>query len=54
MIQAAALAESQCALDSENQTYHVLMIVTDGMINDMREAKNALVAADDLPFSVIV
>lgn len=52
--QAAALAASQRTLDPENQIYHVLMIVTDGVINDMGNTKDALVAAADLPFSVIM
>ena len=52
--QAAAVAASQRTLNPENQTYHVLMIVTDGVINDMGNTMNALVAAADLPFSVIM
>ncbi|CAM9489319.1 unnamed protein product, partial [Laminaria digitata] len=52
--QAAAVAASQRTVNPENQTYHVLMIVTDGVINDMGNTMNALVAAADLPFSVII
>eukprot|EP00904_Undaria_pinnatifida_P009983 jgi/Undpi1/6114/HiC_scaffold_20.g08599.m1 len=52
--QAAAVAASQQSLDPAHQTYHVLMIVTDGVINDMGNTMNALVAAADLPFSVII
>lgn len=52
--QTAALAASQRSIDPENQVYHVLLIVTDGVINDMSNTLNALVAAADLPFSVIM
>ena len=52
--QTAAVAASERSLDPENQTYHVLMIVTDGVINDMANTMDALVAAADLPFSVIM
>ena len=52
--QAAAVAASERTLDPANQTYHVLMIVTDGVINDMGNTMNALVAAADFPFSVIM
>jgi hypothetical protein len=34
--------------------YYVLMILTDGMINDMDETCNALVSCDVLPLSVII
>eukprot|EP00752_Nemacystus_decipiens_P010181 g9072.t3 len=52
--QTAAVAASERTLDPENQKYHVLMIVTDGVINDMGNTMDALVAAADLPFSVII
>lgn len=52
--QTAAVAASERSLDPENQKYHVLMIVTDGVINDMGNTMDALVAAADLPFSVIM
>lgn len=52
--QTAAVAASERTLDPENQKYHVLMIVTDGVINDMGNTLDALVAAADLPFSVIM
>ncbi|CAM9341780.1 unnamed protein product [Scytosiphon promiscuus] len=50
----AAQAASDRSQDPENQKYHVLMIVTDGVINDMSNTMDALVAAADLPFSVII
>lgn len=52
--QTAAVAASERTIDPENQKYHVLMIVTDGVINDMGNTMDALVAAADLPFSVIM
>eukprot|EP00903_Cladosiphon_okamuranus_P009585 g9125.t2 len=52
--QTAAVAASERTLDPEQQKYHVLMIVTDGVINDMGNTMDALVAAADLPFSVII
>lgn len=34
--------------------YTVLLIVTDGVINDMAQTKEAIVAASDLPLSIII
>ena len=34
--------------------YHIIMILTDGMIDDMPETKDSLVAASFLPISVII
>ena len=34
--------------------YHIIMILTDGMIDDMSETKDSLVAASFLPISVII
>ena len=34
--------------------YHIIMILTDGMIDDMDETKDSLVAASFLPISVII
>ena len=34
--------------------YHIIMILTDGMIDDMKETKDSLVAASFLPISVII
>ena len=34
--------------------YHIIMILTDGMIDDMAETKDSLVAASFLPISVII
>lgn len=34
--------------------YYILMILTDGLINDMEETRNALVQASEYPLSVII
>ena len=34
--------------------YHILMILTDGVINDMNETVNAVVEASYLPISIII
>lgn len=36
------------------KTYYILMILTDGIINDMDETCNALVSCDVLPLSVVI
>mmetsp|Transcript_32650 Transcript_32650/g.69019 ORF Transcript_32650/g.69019 Transcript_32650/m.69019 type:complete len:841 (-) Transcript_32650:180-2702(-) len=36
------------------QKYHILMIVTDGVLNDMQETINAIVAASNTPMSIII
>ena len=39
---------------NESKTYTILMILTDGIINDMRETVDAIVAATDAPLSIII
>ena len=39
---------------ADNQEYHILLILTDGIINDMRQSIDALVGASKLPLSVII
>ncbi|EAX98720.1 Copine family protein [Trichomonas vaginalis G3] len=39
---------------AESRTYTILMIITDGIINDMRETIDAIVAASDAPLSIII
>lgn len=46
----AGFAASQ--LDGSN--YHVLLIITDGVITDMEQTKNAIVQASRLPLSIII
>ena len=39
---------------SEPTVYSVLLIITDGIINDMEETKEAIIDASDLPLSIII
>ena len=49
-------AASQLAVDSfrESRTYTILLIMTDGIINDMQDTTDAIVAAGPLPLSIII
>jgi len=38
----------------QTQKYFILLIVTDGVINDLEAAKEAIVKASDLPLSIVV
>ncbi|OHT07237.1 Copine family protein [Tritrichomonas foetus] len=49
----AATAVAQQSFQTSH-TYTILMILTDGVINDMSETINAIVAASDAPLSIIV
>ena len=40
--------------EGKTLNYHIIMILTDGMIDDMQETKDSLVAASFLPISVII
>lgn len=39
---------------ASSHTYTILLIITDGVINDMRETTDAIVAASDSPLSIII
>lgn len=52
--QAANLAALRRTSDPTEQTYSVLLLLTDGVIHDMDSTKDELVAAADQPFSVIM
>ena len=41
-------------IEGKIMNYHILMILTDGQIDDMEETKDALVEASFLPISVII
>jgi hypothetical protein len=45
---------SRATCTSSSQKYTVLLILTDGTINDMEETKTALIAASHKPMSVII
>ena len=51
--QASAIAASYPQSQSK-QTYHVLLIITDGVINDMEQTINSIIKAADLPLSIII
>ncbi|KAF6169699.1 hypothetical protein GIB67_004091 [Kingdonia uniflora] len=53
VINNASLIASQ-SLASCKQKYFVLLIITDGVITDLQETKEALVKAADLPISILV
>lgn len=52
--QALRTAERGRSSDPGSQTYHVLLILTDGVIHDMDNTKDAIVEAAKQPFSIIV
>ena len=37
-----------------NQRYNILLIITDGIINDMQQTINEVVRGSDLPLSIII
>ncbi|KAJ4961475.1 hypothetical protein NE237_021385 [Protea cynaroides] len=53
VINSAALIAS-CSLANNQNKYFVLLIITDGVITDLQETKDALVKASDLPMSVLI
>uniref|UniRef100_A0A5B6Z3W1 Uncharacterized protein n=1 Tax=Davidia involucrata TaxID=16924 RepID=A0A5B6Z3W1_DAVIN len=53
VISAASLIASQ-SLEKNQQKYFVLLIITDGVITDLQETKDALVKASDLPLSILI
>ncbi|CAN6471891.1 unnamed protein product [Victoria cruziana] len=42
------------SLTSNEQKYFVLLIITDGVITDLQETKDAIVKASDLPLSILI
>ncbi|GAV60204.1 C2 domain-containing protein/Copine domain-containing protein [Cephalotus follicularis] len=53
VISNAALIASQC-LANGGRKYFVLLIITDGVLTDLQETKDALVKASDLPLSILI
>ncbi|KAI3512769.1 hypothetical protein L1887_20088 [Cichorium endivia] len=53
VINAAAMRAGQ-ALAANEKKYFVLLIITDGVISDLQDTKDALVKASDLPLSVLI
>jgi hypothetical protein len=54
IIKAVRLLATLKEVSQEQQTYHILLILTDGIINDMEATKQEIVEASYLPISVIV
>ena len=52
VIEAATVVADQSFRQS--MTYTILLIITDGCINDYNETANAIVAASDKPLSIII
>ncbi|XWS60191.1 hypothetical protein CRYUN_Cryun07bG0014500 [Craigia yunnanensis] len=53
VINKAALIASQ-SLANDTRKYFVLLIITDGVLTDLQETKDALVKASDLPLSILI
>ncbi|CAN8256960.1 unnamed protein product [Cochlearia groenlandica] len=53
VINAAATIASE-SLAQNAKRYYVLLIITDGVITDLQETKDALVSASDLPLSILI
>lgn len=53
VISNAALIASQ-SLANGGRKYFVLLIITDGVVTDLQETKDALVKASDLPLSILI
>ncbi|XP_037497211.1 protein BONZAI 3 isoform X2 [Jatropha curcas] len=53
VINTAAQIACQSLSDS-NSKYFVLLIITDGVLTDLQETKDALVKASDLPLSILI
>ncbi|XP_042991159.1 protein BONZAI 3-like isoform X2 [Carya illinoinensis] len=53
VIKRAAQIASQ-SISYNNKKYFVLLIITDGVLTDLQETKDALVKASDLPLSILI
>ncbi len=49
-----AAAKSMGVCDQKSQSYNILLIITDGVINDMQRSIDAVVDATRLPLSIII
>lgn len=54
IIEKAAGIARNCGCSQEAPKYNILLIITDGCIHDMRETKQALIDACDVPLSVLI
>ncbi|KAJ4883283.1 Protein BONZAI 2 [Raphanus sativus] len=53
VINAASTIASE-SLAQNSRRYYVLLIITDGVITDLQETRDALVSASDLPLSILI
>lgn len=44
----------QAQISQQQQRYYVLMIITDGQINDLQATVDMIVAASHLPLSIVI
>lgn len=42
------------SLSQENQVYHILLIITDGVVSDIESTKSAIVEASQQPLSIVI
>jgi hypothetical protein len=54
IINATAYIAAQSNCNQQHQKYHVLLIITDGVFNDMEQTKEAIVNASSAPLSIII
>jgi len=54
LLEAAMLRASASNCSQENQKYTILLILTDGVINDLDASISAIVTASSLPMSIII
>lgn len=54
IINATAHTAAALGCSQERQKYHILLIITDGVVNDMDNTKQAIVAASHQPMSIII
>lgn len=43
-----------CEVSAYNQQYHILMIITDGVISDMQQTIDQIVRGSELPLSIVI
>lgn len=54
IISATAQIAAADGCSQDRQKYYILLILTDGVINDMEQTKAAIVAASRLPLSIVI
>ncbi|KAK1581808.1 hypothetical protein Q3G72_009168 [Acer saccharum] len=54
VINMAAEISGQSLTHNDRSKYFVLLIITDGVLTDLQETKDALVRASDLPLSILI